>query len=75
MQCCTSVNFVYNDKPKTMERWLLLDNVSSGWRMAKPTCFDPIFGDDSAEPFPKIVFAHEIHGKSYAVMLHRPASI
>lgn len=70
MECCRSVNYVYRDKVKTVEDWLELDTVSAGWQLAKPSCFDPIFEDANSEPFPKIVFAQELHGANSTPYRH-----
>lgn len=58
------VNYVYDSKPKTSKRWRALQAFSEGWDAGVPPYFQPIFQEDvgEGEPFPKVVFAHEVHG-------------
>ena len=61
---CT--HYVYGSRPKTLERWKALQAFSQGWSADVPSYFQPIFQESASEgePFPKVVFAHEIHGIS-----------
>jgi len=64
MECCRAVNFVFDDKPKTMERWLELESQTNDWRTSKASYLDPIYSEEDTEgdAFPRTVFASETHG-------------
>lgn len=66
MMACRSVNYVYDDGPKDMERWQVVDRFVNGWDKVKPAHFDPVLVEkpQQNEPFPRIIFVHDIHRKS-----------
>ncbi|KAK5173644.1 uncharacterized protein LTR77_002325 [Saxophila tyrrhenica] len=63
MECCRAVNFVYGPKLKTMERWMSGEASLSIFRLSRPPLLDPIYAekDTEGEPFPRTIFASEIH--------------
>ena len=67
MHCARCVNFVYDDQPKTIERWMSTYSFSMEWERDRPIYFDPIFQEDvfDGDPFPKIVFSNELHVSAF----------
>lgn len=59
-----TINYCYDDQPKSPERWMILNALAEDWMARKPACFEPIFHQApiDGEPFPTIMFAGEVHG-------------
>lgn len=59
------LDYCYDSKPKTRERWQGLYDDLEEWKAELPASFQPIFDSDSEpdRPFGTLIFANDVHGK------------